>query len=159
MSQEINRQALVHQIEMAFSDSQYPGDDNLVKKPEHWESVKIPKILTGKNWKAVSPEEIFELRFNLSHFTPEAFCFYLPAYIISSLNKDYGGDIIEGVIFSLDPQEEQGDKRNEFLSKVEKLSTEQKAAVSAFVKFFSETETHLVSSDLRTQQFWEQYAV
>jgi hypothetical protein len=159
MSSKINRVELVQQIENAFADIPYPGDNNLIKKPEHWESWKIPKVLKGKHWKDVSSEEIFELRFNLSHFTLEAFQFYLPAYLIASLNVTSGGEIIENIIFSLDPQGDEENVSSEFLARVGALSSKQKAAIKGFIKYYAETETHQIPDDKRIEQFWENYSI
>lgn len=159
MSSETDRAQLVQQIEDAFSDVEYPGDERIVITTEYFDNLKVLLDFKGKHWKEITTEMILQHRFDLSRFTPEAFRFYLPAYLISSLIAEDRGEIIIHVVWNLDPQEEQGNFRDEFLARVEGLSSKQKTAIKAFINFFVERQTHLLPDDKRMQQFWEDYSI
>src|SRR5688500_16328621 len=79
--------------------------------------------------------------------------FYLPSYLIASLDDTYAGEIIENVVYSLDPQEDI------FLTRIEGLSYEQKDAIKRFIKYYAETETIKTVHDERIEQFWENYSI
>jgi hypothetical protein len=159
MSSETDREQLVKQIEDAFSDVEYPGDEKIVITTEYFDNLKLLLDFKGKHWKEINTEMILQHRFDLSRLTPEAFRFYLPAYLIASLRGEDRGEIIPHVIWNLDPQESEGNFRNEFLARVKGLSSKQIAAIKAFIKFFVERQTHLMSDDKRMQQFWDHYSV
>ena len=95
----------------------------------------------------------------VAFLTPQAFRFYLPAYILFSLLGEEGGEIIQHVIWSFDPEQGNGDATMEIRNKVETLSPRQKSAVKDFVKYYMETETYQVSADKRVEAFWDNYSI
>jgi hypothetical protein len=172
-----NQLELIRQIESAFADVKYPPSDKLVKDPFHWESLIVPRLLANKRWENISPEEIFKLRFNLIHFTPEAFCCYLPAYLVAYLNNSFP-DVIDSIVYNLgscrfsvdsiqelvdsfkieiDVVKESEDRIQEFAARLKTFTPQQIKAIKAFIKDFMETETHLSPDNKIMGQFWEDY--
>ncbi len=79
--------ALKHQIEEAFSSIQYPGDDNIVEKdfPEY---IDVAKRFGGKDWRIWKDnpgELLMDTVGDISFFSPQAFCYYLPLYMLNEL--------------------------------------------------------------------------
>ena len=75
---------LRRKIEDAFADAKYPGDDSLVEWKD-WESVDLARLLKGKHWKDLTLDMMNRESGALYLLTPQAFRFYLPAYLIGSL--------------------------------------------------------------------------
>jgi hypothetical protein len=75
---------LVPQIRAAFHDRPYPGDDNLVDVDD-LEGIDIRRDFKGRRWEEVPPGVIERNHDSLPLFTTEAFCYYLPAYLVYSL--------------------------------------------------------------------------
>jgi hypothetical protein len=135
-------QALKQEITAAFSDVPYPGDDALVDgdNPYDLESAALAAAFKGKHWKQLTPRE---LRYNeLAFLSREALQFYLPAYLMGSLN-DYGettyGDILPSTVLSLmlpdgDTAEDQRLRQRE-LKRFAIFTPAQKRAVRSFLEY------------------------
>lgn len=155
---EMTQDHLRQKIEEAFSDGNYPADERIVIG-ERFGDLKVVTAFKGKHWKEISSDVIFQLRFDLSRFTPEAFRFYLPAYLIESLRGENSGEIRQLVVWSLDPHEDDKHRHAEFLIKVEGFSAIQKTAIKAFIKYYIDTEPHRLSDDDKIEHFWEKYSI
>jgi hypothetical protein len=85
---EINEKNLIKDVENAFSDTQYPRDDNLVfdNNNNYSDVIETKQDFLGKHWKNLSIDIINHHRDDLPVLTPEAFCFYLPAFLIASIS-------------------------------------------------------------------------
>jgi hypothetical protein len=148
---------LAQEIEHAFATSQYPGDDRLVENPSYWEAPDVVASFKGKNWQEIPVEVLFTHRLSLPLFTPEAFRYYLPAYLIASVLHPNEVDTLTENIFSmLTPPETEGSKMERFLKRVQGFTPEQKASIRAFVKLYVDTETSYPDPDReRAMKFWE----
>lgn len=156
MDQDEIREAICKEIEDAFSDVTYPGDDRIVDPINNYERFKIADKLKGKDWKEIWPISVYDGMFNLFYLTPEGFHFYLPAYMIASLRDEDGAEFLEFVIGNLAPGETEADKEA-FMEKARLFSPKQRAAIKSFVNYFYEGETHRQPRDERAKQFWDEY--
>lgn len=101
---EEHLELLRREIEEAFSDVPYPGDNNIVSH-KCWECDEILETMRGTHWKdwvTGPPENCRELMGALFLLTPEAYRFYFPAYLIHSIEY-YEDSNIDSVISSLIP--------------------------------------------------------
>ena len=76
---------IAREVEVAFRDVPYPGDEDLIGSPNHWESPEVLDSFQGRHWRGVPLTVLFTHRLSLSLFSPKAFLFYLPAYLIAAL--------------------------------------------------------------------------
>ena len=82
---------LIEQIERAFADVRYPGDDNIIATPEHIavceECGDLHKALVGRRRAELLADD--ESRGHVGHamsfFSPAGWQYYLPAYLIQSI--------------------------------------------------------------------------
>lgn len=89
------------QIREAFRDRAYPGDDNLVDGDD-LERIDIRRDFKGWRWEKVPPAIIEHNYSSLYFFTPEAFCYYLPAYLTYSLGPTGAtSNVPDSTLFSL----------------------------------------------------------
>lgn len=75
-------QEIAQEVEQAFATVAPPEDDDSPGSSAHWKNV--PDAFRGKHWKELSPEVLREHDYDLKYFSPGAFHFFLPAYLIAA---------------------------------------------------------------------------
>jgi hypothetical protein len=87
MNEDSKKKELIQKIVAAFSDAEFPGDDNLVNNSYGEEPALVRNHFLGQNnWNKLSPEFI-DFDGALSFFSNEAFRFFLPAFMIADINE------------------------------------------------------------------------
>lgn len=84
---------LIENIEKAFANVSYPGDENLISTPEHRamcdECEGIYNFFVGKTWQETLDEKSDSwLDLGQSFFLPLAWQYYLPAHLIHNINDE-----------------------------------------------------------------------
>ncbi|MEO6909182.1 MAG: DUF6714 family protein [Abditibacteriaceae bacterium] len=99
-------EVLKEQIEEAFKDVSYPGDNNIVVEGNDPEGQWIKNDLRGTHWKDLLQDEnkLFQHYPSILFFTPQALKFFLPAYLIASTNFETSDMIGETLINTLTPR-------------------------------------------------------
>ena len=94
---------LVAQIESAFAATPYPGDDRICDpSPGDEEVAEYALEFRGARWDRLHPEFLAYHDAAISFFTPEAFRYFLPAYLIADLRApDIGIESNANPIFHL----------------------------------------------------------
>ena len=162
MSKSPNRQReeLIRKIEEAFSDSQYPGDDRLVydNSGRHFECAEIAKDFRGKDWREIPLETLRYHSDSLFFFTPKAYHFYLPAYLMASILSYREADIISSnVVYSLTYHEEKGTKMDRFIERTNCFSSTQQLAIRSFLEFLfaqHSSDFPLGELNIALDKFW-----
>ena len=75
------------QVEQAFADVPYPGDENLVPDPNSHDMAEVHRDFRGKHWKDLSIATVCYHHDDLALFTHEGCRFYLPAFIRVALDR------------------------------------------------------------------------
>ena len=79
--------SLKQTIESVFTDVPYPGDGNITRCPYHCaECLAVAKFFKGRSWQGNTVEELREHHTALALFTPEAFHYFLPAFMLASID-------------------------------------------------------------------------
>ena len=115
-------------IEEAFASVSYPGDDNITRCPYNCsECRRIAGFFKGKTWTGYAAEELRGYHVALTLFTPEAFHYFLPAFMLVSLGSYEKGDVLPDAIrFHFEySQEAQG----HFAVRMSKFSPAQRKAI------------------------------
>ena len=135
--------AIVALIESAFSFSIYPGDSNLGESHQEQDNIEIIDCFKGKHWRDVSPENVRAQSFNLYFFTPDAFRFFLPAFMRATLLHSEETDIAWGFTFGclVPPEEYVAEAMRTFMTRVEGFTPAQRNAVKAYVDLYVQIET------------------
>jgi hypothetical protein len=120
--------ALKETIEKAFADVPYPGDGNITRCPYNCaECRRIAAFFKGKQWTGHVAEELRPYHVALSLFTPEAFHYFLPAFMLVSLAAYEKGDVIpDAVRFHFEYSQEM---QSHFAVRMSKFSTDQRHAI------------------------------
>jgi len=92
--------ALVRAIEAAFGNLSVPGDDNLVLNDSgsHLECNQVKAKFRGRHWRSLSLSDLTGEADSLAFFTPEAFRFFLPAFVRASVLDYDRSDLIPMVV-------------------------------------------------------------
>jgi hypothetical protein len=87
MNTTLDKEELILKITKAFTENEFPGNDNLVA-PSHGEEPDLIRnhFLGQNSWNKLSPEFI-DYDEALSFFSDKAFRFYIPAFMIADLNE------------------------------------------------------------------------
>jgi hypothetical protein len=140
-------QELVAQIERAFADVPYPGDDHICKgvtdeaRRLGTEEASIEAVFRGRHWRDVPLESLSLFSATLSFLTPEAYRFYLPAYMLAVIRLSpeamrripRSGDIEGSLLYSLEPASDAPILKDFVHERIDPLTCDQKAAVREFI--------------------------
>jgi hypothetical protein len=142
------RKEIIEEIEHAFANITYPGDDRLVINPSHYEADDVIQDFKGKRWEEITLELAYKHRLSLPLFTSEAFCFYLPGLLVAALrapaeSKQNPGEILELIFYSLIPLKDESDDTARLFDRIKCFTPQQKASLGKFVRFFIQTNPNL----------------
>ena len=111
-------------IVAAFADTPYPGNDNISAPIGDDEGTK--QYFRGTTWQGHSPRNLRLHAQALSFFTPEAYRYFLPAFMLAEIDDPETADVIaEGILFDFTD----GSFRE---ARLRLFSTKELAAVAAF---------------------------
>jgi hypothetical protein len=142
MTPNIELSELRSQIEHVFENVPYPGDDHLAEMDIYFELEKICDF-QGKSWRDIDLAWLCEHRDSQTFLTPEAYRYYLPAYLIATATDPPGAGMMGFCLSrSLDPaacdNEPYGNglvHRRRVFERVQPLTVEQKRAVRSFLRY------------------------
>src|SRR5579862_6719575 len=120
--------ALKQSIEEAFASVPYPGDENITRCPYRCaECSRVAAYFKGKTWSDHKAEDLRAYHMALSLFTPEAFQYFLPSFMLVSMDAYEKGDLIPDAIrLHFEFAEE---ARGHFEVRMSKFTTAQRHAI------------------------------
>jgi hypothetical protein len=123
-----NLMPLKDTIEKAFAGVEYPGDSNITRCPYNCsECRRIAAFFKDKTWVGHTMEDLRLHHVALTLFTPEAFHYFLPAFMLVSLEKYEKGDVIPDAIrFHF---EYSAEMQGHFVVRMSKFSKPQRQAI------------------------------
>ncbi len=149
------------EIEDAFENVKYPGDEHLLH-PQSYEESEVEDF-QGKHWKSWKelPKETIDYnRSTLCFLSPEAYPFFLPAYMIHGLeNPD--SDMLTSTVYNLTvPDPSDPGQREYVLSQMSKFTSEQKKAITSFLECVKEQDDEYdeydrEDADKALQSYWK----
>jgi hypothetical protein len=143
------RQRIAQIIREAFTDTPFPADDQICKASTY--SEELVRAFRGRHWRAVPIGTLAYYYVDLPHFTPEAFRFYLPSFMIAVLlHYQNVGTLPVSLIHSLTPPdadllEKYIEKRTDplkhtkvadFLNRASAFNSKEKAAIRSFLELY-----------------------
>jgi len=132
------RRDIAREVEKGFATVAYPGDDNLFRYPDDYPSAFLRATFKGKHWRDITPEMLIEHQHQLSYFSPEAFRFFLPCFLICALlHGDVTEFLWETVYYNLAP----GHRDMAFLNDlINLLDARQKAVLRRYIELYLRIE-------------------
>src|SRR5450631_2440131 len=155
----INAEETERAIREAFADVQRP--QRLTQKRDG-DANEMDRELTGKAWTVLTVDELMRHRATLSMVDPDAFRFYLPAYLLASLDKERPGyveDLREATLFALSPYLKgtgpDPGREQRLRARIGSLNRRQRAAVTGYIAFVRTQVLHPKEfSALNLTGFW-----
>ena len=124
----------------AFAKTPYPGDDNIAAP--NWDDEGTTEYFRGKDWRGRSPKDLRQYASSLSFFTPDAFRFFLPAFMLAELDDPETADIIaESIAFDF----------TQALSREDRIRQFAKPELAAIAAFFDECAQRYLTFDYEYQ--------
>jgi internalin A len=118
----------------AWRDAVHPGDERICSPT--YDDEGVGAYFRGRTWEG---HEIASLRHHevaLSFFTPEAFAYYLAAYMLAVLDDARAADIIyDGILFHLSPKQLGKRWADRYTARLACLSPGQRAAAIAYLRW------------------------
>jgi len=156
-------EALAAKIAQHFRDVPYPGDACLVALSDRCdpERLEIQSAFEGKSWRDLPLDFLRYHHESLFLFTPAAYQFYLPAYLLAcTLSYEAAGNILSSVVFSLTLPVGFGIERTRFLDRMSRFSSSQKKTITAFLRLLRERHSEdfpRKELDAVLRSFWSRF--
>ena len=137
------------QVRAAFSARERPRE-LLAHSCVYGEDVA--RTVSGRNWDDLAAADLVAIRMDLPCLRPEAFWYFFRAFVHHCLlGTEEAGDPGFWVVCLLTPPQE--DRLSSFDERVRQLSSDERAAVARFVRWYSDGESHLDGRE-RLLAFW-----
>lgn len=136
-------------IEEPFSDVPYPGDDNITNHPGCLECEEIREYFRGKSWRDLESLDLYPYQ-ALSLFTPEAFHYFLPGYMLATLNANGPAlDMVAYGVISLGGYRGQADASIEkhAISRLCLFTKEQREVIAEYLRFIKNSDQSVFPAD------------
>lgn len=136
-------------IKAAFANVPYPGDDRIADHQNCLECDDVRAHFRGATWFGHSVEELQQYRSALPLFTPEAFQYFLPAFMLVSLEAWHEADDIPFSVMCMclppDPNEDE-DMQEYGKKRIEILTHQQREAIAAYLKEWANSDAPLTEA-------------
>jgi hypothetical protein len=138
-------------IRAAFAYVNYPGDNCLTRwRERRSEYDETGNLLRGKTWMECPVNEFISGDTPFPDLTPEAFHYYMPAFLLASIDLTQHSDVGSSLVFYLNPAnakkssgEFQYDDTENFNRRMSLFTREQRSVVARvlqeYVALFGET--------------------
>ena len=158
----MNKNKITLLIKEAFSNIAYPGDNNICYKNNYgrdYEGNQMAMFFRGKTWEQITLKSLRDEYNNdgsacLSFMSPEAYRYYLPAYMIIAINEYEDADVIgDSAIHALSfPQDNELIKF--WIQRNSNFSDKQEEAITKFLQFMHENHELDDEIMIKTLRFW-----
>jgi hypothetical protein len=117
------------EIAAAFSGHPYPGDNNLVDAGTlDPKTERLRNAFKNRRWQDVSIDMVRSFKDDLPLFTPAAFAYFLPAYLLACMEApDEVDTAFDSVIFNLTPPLSDGGWQIRFFQARARLFSQEEA--------------------------------
>ena|SRR5260221_10326517 len=133
------RKILSEQVPSAFTTTEYPGDDNVVydNSGRYSDVVETFNSFKGKHWNQLTPDVVLLNTSHIPFLTIPAFCFYLPAYLLTIATHTGNIDnLLNTTLYYLTPPESGSQDPESFLRKVECFNTQQREVIKTLISLY-----------------------
>ena len=130
-------QRLSAAIDAAFGAAAYPGDNRLVydTSGRHLECNDVAAFYRGRRWQQVTAADLAEHQESIHFLSPEAFRYYLPAYLKAAVTDYQDADLVPEILVSALTPPADAALQSYFEQRAQPLSVEQAGVVRAVLEF------------------------
>jgi len=136
-------------IESAFADVPYPGDDRIADHQDCPECDDIRAHFRGASWRGHTVDELQQYQSALPLFTPQAFQYFLPAFMLVSLGDwRQADDIPFSIMYMCLPPEPDKDAglQQHWRERFEMLTLRQREAIAAYLQEWAGSDSPFVEA-------------
>ena len=137
-------------IESAFADVQYPGDDNIATHQDCPECEDVRQHFRGSTWHGHTVAELQQYQSVLPLFTPAAFRYFLPAYMLVSLGAWLEADMIPFSILQmclLPRPDADAELRQHHHERFSVFTQPQREVIAAYLQEWARSDSHALGAD------------
>lgn len=129
----MNQEELKNLIKVSFADTQYPAG----KLTDTYDDEGATELFSGTRWQDQNPD-ILQKHYATLHFLePDAFRYFLPAFMLAVLeDTESPGNIAHTIAFSFGKPEPDWESR--YTKRIAKFSPIEKQAILQFMDFLYE---------------------
>lgn len=140
----ISRNAVKKKILEGFSATPYPGDEHLVNVPlsTNADYRELESAFKGKDWRDVSAQIVRDQKESLPLFTPAAFRYYLPSYMMHCVESPREVDVaLDSVLFNLTPPKKRsGWEWERFAARAQRFDGRENEAIRSFLELLEQDD-------------------
>jgi hypothetical protein len=158
MGRKVDSRRIRREIELAFVNASYPGDDQLVYDASYPDVAETRDAFKGRDWRDLDVSFLRRNAEALSFLTPEGLRYYLPAFMIASMLEPKRADAIPlFVCLSLTPPQTGESDLADFKRRMAIFDSAERSAIRAFLSYARE---HLGADEAKhaLHRYWEQAA-
>ncbi len=140
-------ETVYEKIHESFDNIPYPGDKNIGAHPPGvcLETDAVVEFFHGKQWQDITLEELQEgykgdASACLDFMTPDAYRFYVPAYMLIALSNYNDADVIADTAINsfIPPDESSDDMYQWWEQRIGGFLLEQREAIIAFLEYMQD---------------------
>lgn len=121
------------QIRAAWADAVRPSDEKIC---DTYDDEGVVAYFAGRSWDG---HDVRSLRYHsvgLSFFLPEAFCYYLPAYLLAVLEDANAADVVyDGILYHLEPSQLGMQWADSYRARIDGFDEAQKEALVGYLEW------------------------
>jgi uncharacterized protein DUF6714 len=149
------RLELAQKIENAFANTTYPGDNNMG-------ASDVDELVGQRDWRQVPLKTLLWNQTDMQTFSPQAFHFYVPAFLCAVLRNPEAEDMADSIIYELTPSSPGESIKSIAEWAFPLFSDQQKAVILEFLQMYEDLSPGSAFNLLdrgkaqlqRTMQFW-----
>jgi len=155
------RISIVAVIRQAFSGVLLPDENNIVMH-DCDECAGVRRAFAGRHWKELDRDFVSHYQNSLFLFTPQAFCFYLPAFMITALYDDQSllRPITMHCLSAAKPDDPDPPPGSDAIAeRICNLNMAQQSAIILFLRYMQqncdEPETEIEDARYALESYWD----
>ncbi len=137
-------------IEAAFAQVPYPGDDNIADHQNCPECDDVRAFFRGRSWRELLIDELYGPPAAINLFSAEALRYFLPGFMLASLEHWKEADLIpDWILYSwLPPEAGETEAKRHRIERQSIFSPIQKAAIAAYLREYAAYDQYGHENDI-----------
>jgi hypothetical protein len=152
----------LEEIEASFAGTKFPGRDRILHPMTRGDEDEVGPFMQATDWRAVPDRVLYERVGALCYFSPEAFQFFIPAFMMWALRNCQSPHsfAVDATIYALDPGDCAGQKstlRKFQISKYAMFTSAQKQATANFLRIMAHNPNIVDANAAKSalQHYWD----
>jgi len=110
-----------------------PPDNQRIALGNDWESQALQDAFSDVDWRTADKQIIQRNYDQLPFFSPEAFHFFIPAFLVYSVDEPEGSRVFEYTVYALTPGKETDNTSQWYVDRLRLFTREQMSSIYEFL--------------------------